>query len=337
MKATVAAAALALSAFCVQPGAAADEATDAAFAARDICIGVAAKFGHGNGLTFDAGKFKVDKGTNGQITIFENSVPLGQIPNFDYSNYTTCVSKFVDIFDLKMQKSESNRSLAIFNAAFELSNILSVGTCMQSTAMVGMYFGDMSLKSENAENVLGSDYFYKLLAATDRSLEKKIQRYLNQTATFSLESGVKYYRYGAYREIPYFDAATSGQYSGYLASFIDDELRPYSALGHKAASLVRLYGYAGVFIAFDRVFSAQPDPVSAQRRAAIRDGLRCIQFVYANLSATINQSIEDADIELNSEIPKIENLYRLTNEEIRLDTAGLRFVSELRKNIKSAR
>ena len=63
------------------------------YAARDICVGVAAQFGNAKGLTFNAGKFKVNKETDGQITIFENNVQVGQIPNFDYSNYTTCIEK----------------------------------------------------------------------------------------------------------------------------------------------------------------------------------------------------------------------------------------------------
>src|SRR5262245_2136013 len=97
-----------------------DEATDDAYAARDICTGLAANYANlppGATFTYNAGKFKIDGQAGGRVTIFEGAVQVGQIQNLDYKNFVSCTKDFMQSFETRRKKSEINRTIAFFNVA----------------------------------------------------------------------------------------------------------------------------------------------------------------------------------------------------------------------------
>jgi hypothetical protein len=68
------------------------------FAARDICVGVIAKFANtpdpagDTELTYEQGQFKIIRART-KITILDNNVKVAELPKFDYSSYVDCVSR----------------------------------------------------------------------------------------------------------------------------------------------------------------------------------------------------------------------------------------------------
>ncbi|MBR0941584.1 hypothetical protein [Bradyrhizobium liaoningense] len=84
-----------LASFAIQSQAVADN-TKAVYAARDVCVGIAAKFANtpdpDSEITYDQGKFKVVRAKSG-VTVFEDSVVISQMPKFDYGNYTQCLKE----------------------------------------------------------------------------------------------------------------------------------------------------------------------------------------------------------------------------------------------------
>jgi hypothetical protein len=81
--------------------AAAQNAADDAYAARDICVGVAANFANlppGSKGSFNAGKFRLDL-DSGRVTVFEGAVPVGQIAQFDFKSYTSCIDNTMKTFN----------------------------------------------------------------------------------------------------------------------------------------------------------------------------------------------------------------------------------------------
>ena len=315
----------------------ADDATDDAFAARDICVGVAAKFINANPgavITFNAGKFKIEKGAEGRVTVFEDSVSIGQLPSFDYRSYTACIDSTMKVLDARRKRTELNKMLALFNAAYELNNVLYTGTCLQSTAMLGVYFGDMSQTNQFGSNMLSTEYFSKLLIATNTSLTARLQPYFGNRVRFALDQDVKFFRYVAGREVPYFDLGTIGQYNSYISSNVSDEYRPYVALGSNAGALSRLYALFAVLLQLDRVYEAQFDPISVQKKTALRASLQCIRGPYSQIASSMRSHIEDADLSLNVPVPQLERLFSISSQELNSDNTSVRFVSELRRQIK---
>jgi hypothetical protein len=65
--------------------------------ARDICAGVAAKFadaGPEAQISFEQGHFTV-RGARQSVTVFEDSVPIGSIEKFSYTDYNRCVDELI--------------------------------------------------------------------------------------------------------------------------------------------------------------------------------------------------------------------------------------------------
>lgn len=72
--------------------------TKALYAARDVCVGIIAKFANSpdpdSDITYDQGKFKVVRSKSG-VTILEDNVPITQMQKFDYANYNACVQEAI--------------------------------------------------------------------------------------------------------------------------------------------------------------------------------------------------------------------------------------------------
>jgi hypothetical protein len=68
------------------------------YAARDVCVGVIAKFANSpdpeTEITYDQGKFKVVRSKSG-VTILEDNVPITQMQKFDYANYNECLKEAI--------------------------------------------------------------------------------------------------------------------------------------------------------------------------------------------------------------------------------------------------
>lgn len=312
----------------------ADEATDDAYTARDICVGLAANYLNappGTSFSYNAGKWKVEGTAGGRATVYEGANIVGQIQNLDYKNYTACTENFMKTFDAKRKRSEINRTIAFFNAAFELNNVLYVGACLQSTAMVGLYFGDMARMATNAGNRLSGDDIAKLLVATNASLAGRLTGYVRAGTRFSLDQDVRYFRYVEGREVPYFDLATINQYNSMLISNVSDEYRPYVVLGGNAGALSRLSALYGVLLQLDHVLSARPDQM--QRVAAIRQSLQCMEQPGSMLAIRLRHQLDE--LGLNIRVPGIDRLLRMTDEQLRNDDAITLFTANIRREIRA--
>jgi hypothetical protein len=205
---------------CLITGALAQDATSDAYAARDICVGVAAKFLHappGTPFSYNAGKFKIEGTVGEQATIFDDSVPIATIPNFNYKDYTTCVDSTLKGIREKQKKTEIKKTLALFNTTLELNNVLYVGECLESTAKVGVYIGDTSRSSKGGgQNIVPEEYYEKFLVALDISLANRLNGIIDNDVNFALEDDIRYFRYVQGRFVPYFETRSIQNNNAYI-------------------------------------------------------------------------------------------------------------------------
>ena len=184
------------------------DATSDAYAARDICVGVAAKFVNapaGAEISYENGKFKIAGTVGGQATVFEGAASVGTISDFDYRNYTQCVSKFATAISHETRIAGAKKTLALFNATLELNNTMYIGTCLKPAAEAGMYFGDVSQSNiADGQNIIGEDHYEKFLVALDKSLQIRLKNVLNSAVQFALEDDLQYFRFVPGRFVPYF-------------------------------------------------------------------------------------------------------------------------------------
>lgn len=67
------------------------------YEARDLCTGLAGAYINAKDkkhFTYVNGKFKIE-GEDNQITVFDNSVPVATIQNFDFAKWQECLEKLL--------------------------------------------------------------------------------------------------------------------------------------------------------------------------------------------------------------------------------------------------
>jgi hypothetical protein len=310
----------------------AQEATSDAYAARDICVGVAAKFAHaapGASITYNSGKFKIEGSAGGQVTVFEDSIPIATMQDFNYKDFSECIDKTLKGIQANEKKSEINRKLTIFNAAVELNSVLNVGTCMQSAATAGLYFGDLSQSNRaDGKNIVSEDYYVKFLEALDVSLANRLKGAIDDDTRFTLEDDIKFFRYVPGRFVPYFPMDAISKNNSYLSDNLDDEYLSFAELGKDVGTLTRLYGWYSTLLQF-LYAGAQYDP----RSAPIRASLQCMDTPIRSLTSSINGLVDEIGFS-DIDIPKLDDVQRMTPEQLHTSDVLHRLVTSIRSNIR---
>jgi hypothetical protein len=313
----------------------AQDATEDAYAARDVCVGFAANYINappGTSFTYNAGRFRI-VGTVGQrATIFEGSTQVASIPNFNYKDYTTCVDNTLKSMAAGRKKTEIKRSLALFNASAELSSTLHVGDCMQTMAMRGFYFGDLSQSNiANGENVVNEENFYQTFAAIDRALSKNVSEIYQREIHFSLANDVNFFRFVPGKSVPYFAMESVQRNSEKLTDVADADDLAFIQLGSEVGKFTRLYGYYGGFLQG----SYQTHPADSGRIAAINQTLACLDTPVRSAIASIQSLILELKFPYEVNVPTIEEIRMMTADQIRTNDKPTAFISAIRSNIRS--
>jgi hypothetical protein len=320
----------------------AQNAASDAYAARDICVGIAAKFANaaeGSLISYNAGKFKIEGNVGGQVTVFEGTSPIATIPNFTYDNYTSCIDSTLEAIRERETRAEQNthrdevrKKLAVFNTAFELNGAMNVGTCMQSAAMVGVYFGDLSQNNiANGKNIIPEENYKKFLQAFDRSLMNRLKGTIRDDAQFELEDDIKFFRYVPGRFVPYFPMEAIQRNNSTLKENLDDDYLALANLGETVGGLTKLYQNYATFLQVWKS-AVQSD---YQRSNAVGASLQCMGTPIRELSSQARVAIEELGLSIDLDVPTLDQLSQMTPDQLHSSDAFGRLVSNIRSAIRN--
>jgi hypothetical protein len=318
----------------VPPSLFAQDALSEAYAARDLCTGMAARWINVpvGTATYENGKFKVERGATGQITIFEDAVPFAQIPQFDYNKYELCVEKMIQGFDARRaqeervrRQSELTKGLAVFDIAFNLNDLLNVGTCLREPARAGIYWGNTAQSNDTR---LNSNATSKLLISMSKVLSAWAKRYLDDPIDFTLDQDVSFYRFIRDQEIPYFDVTLISRYNADLFANADPNLTRYVDLGQQSGTLFRLYSIYRVSLYFLRLNEYRADDKGARARYAFPIAMQCIERIYTSQRFRLSQRLREFNIGIG--VPFLTELTSKSLQELEEDDFTERFTSKLK-------
>jgi hypothetical protein len=272
--------------------------------AQAVCTGIGAKFASGDNaiISFNAGKFRVE-GARGSLTIYENSVQLTEVSGFSYKNYTACIEVVLSSFERNRPTEDPNKFYDAFMAAYELSDALHVGTCLQSAASGGLYFGDM----QNNNLPTQEDFIAKAVVSIGKSVERRIKRVFDRTTnvTETLKRDLRIYRLFPGRLYPYFEAEKIQSLNEFMKDFASARMEDYLELGRTAGRMNRMFHSIGVLSAFLQTTQGQFDDRARRANASFPPSLQCLYQLYSQDIARLKQTAVDVGIEA-MDVPAVQ-------------------------------
>ncbi|MBR0941583.1 hypothetical protein [Bradyrhizobium liaoningense] len=265
-----------------------------ALLARDICVGVAAKFANGppgSDISFQSGKFSV-RGANGSLTIFENAVSIANIPGFNYSNYNNCLDTLISGFEQNRRASEAKSHLEAFSAGYELSETLNVGICMNSAAMGGYYIGDM----QNNNVPLQRQRLQQLALSVSKSVSRRIRRLSASAIDLNLADDLAFYSYYADRPVPYFPGDAIQRRLDDLNDAIPDGELDYAGLGALVGRMQREHLYGGALMGMLQAMQFRPDERAARAQTYFPPSIQCLVRNYGDDTNRLRRAANDLGI-----------------------------------------
>jgi hypothetical protein len=281
---------------------------DRALVARDICVGIAAKFAHAPGgkISFEAGRFRVTD-ADGTLTVFEGSVPVARIPDFSFTEFVKCIKDFYSAFENARKQNEAGARLEAFSAGYELSDALTIGVCARSAAMGGFYIGDV----QNDNVPLQKERVSQLVLALSKSAERRLSNLSRRPITFELAGKLKFYNFYQDRFVPYFD--TEAIFTS-LESFNDAmpaTPREYGSLGLVVGRMKRTFLYSIEFSFVLRSVQTVFDDRANRARAFLPASLQCLARAYNEDMHRLRDAMDELGISTIERIPDLSTAYSM--------------------------
>jgi hypothetical protein len=270
--------------------------------AREVC-NIGAKFASGDNATvsFNAGRFRVE-GARGSLTIYEGSVRLTEVPGFSYKGYTDCIELVLASFERNRPAEDPNKFYDAFMAAYELSDVLHIGTCMRSAATGGIYIGDM----QNNNLPVQEDFIAKLIISVGKSVERRIKRAFGRSTavTENLKRDLRIYRLYAGRLHPYFEPENIQTQNEFMKDFASARMEEYIELGRTAGRMNRMFYNMTVLSAFLQTSQGQFDERARRANTYFPSSLQCLERLYIQDIGRLRQAAAEVSVE-GMDIPSI--------------------------------
>jgi hypothetical protein len=279
---------------------------DRALVARDLCVGIAAKFANSPGanISFQSGQFKVDN-ANGTLTVFENTVPIAQIPGFTYTAYSQCLDRLIEGFDKGKRADEAKARLEAFSAGFELSDILNIGICVRSAAMGGFYIGDTS----NDDNIpLKQQRLQQLTLAVSKSVNRRLSNLTNQPAALDFVNSLRFYNFFPDRLVPYFPSDVIQTNIDSFFDIVPDDPHDYASLGVLVGRMKRSFVYGFGFSFILQTVQNGFDDRANRARASLPPSLHCLSRMFAEDANRLSSALSDLNISNVDSIPNFTSV-----------------------------
>jgi len=269
---------------------------DRTLIARDVCIGVGARFASGGNISYQAERFRVEQG-RGSVTVFEGAVKITEIPGFTYTNYTNCLESVFSHFEKTRAVADSKNGPEIFSAVYELNTFLHIGICMSSAAKGGGSFIQIEPGRESLE-----EFFGKYSAAVSTSVSRRVKRYSGRDIALGIAGRMQYYRYQPGRAVPYFERDSIQAANDAVQNVTSSQYDDYIRIARIAARMRQTFMYAlGVSGGLDRA-RAYGEQLKLSHYPAALD---CLNGFYRNDSRNLREVA--ADLGINSpSVPTFE-------------------------------
>jgi hypothetical protein len=261
--------------------------------ARDVCMAMATKFASGDSIEFENGRFRVVKGTQ-SVTVYEGAAPIASIPGFTFSEYNHCLDVVFSSFERARPITDSKAFVEAFSAGYELSQIQSIGVCIQPAAMGGLYLGD----TLQGNLPLQRDRIEKLVIAASKSIARRVKRFSNRDISLDLVSNVRFYNYYPDKLVPYFSTDAIEDSNDILNDVVSSALEDYVNMGRFTGRLKVTFLFATLFSATLASTQGHGDERAFRMQSYLPGGLQCLRAAYEQERSQLYQASRELRISL---------------------------------------